>query len=170
MNCMKNIRTYLICLILLVKTGSTDAQLITPDYLFNSDPTCHEINGRFYVFTSHDQSTVNFQRSEDGWHNIMDNQAYSTLDFITWKHHASILSTHDFEWAHDFKLWDGDAFCAGILYGINQEMPYGQCLQLAHAAAWHNLKYENSTDGAVSTDILKQFIKNHKKCNIMNSF
>ena len=56
----------------------------------------------------------------------------------------------------------GDAFCAGILYGINQEMPYGQCLQLAHAAALHNLKCENSTDGAVGLEVLMAYIRNNK--------
>jgi len=84
-------------------------QRLTPDYLFNSDPTTHVIDSKFWLFTSHDQVTVNFQGPEDYWHNIMDCQAYSTVDFIHWKHHGSILSIHDFKWATDFKLWDGDA-------------------------------------------------------------
>ncbi len=94
--------------VLLLTLEMAGQQLITPGYLFNADPTCREINGRFYVFTTHDQSTVNFQGPEDFWHNMFDYHAYSTTDFKSWIDHGSALSIHDAKWATDFSVWDGD--------------------------------------------------------------
>jgi arabinoxylan arabinofuranohydrolase len=84
-------------------------QLITPGYLFNSDPTCREINGRFYIFTTHDPVTEKFQGPEDNWHSMMDFRALSTTDFKNWVDHGSIVSIFDLPWAEDYALWDGDA-------------------------------------------------------------
>ncbi|MDX2024510.1 MAG: family 43 glycosylhydrolase [Deltaproteobacteria bacterium] len=82
--------------------------LLTPGYQFNSDPTCRELNGRLYLFTTHDQSTVNFQGPEDFWHSMFDYHAYSTTDFKHWIDHGSALSIHDAAWATDLSVWDGD--------------------------------------------------------------
>ena len=95
-------------LLIILSIFECDAQLITKDYQFNADPTCREINGKFYVFTTHDQSTVGFQGPEDFWHNMYDYHAYSTTDFKTWTDHGSALSIHDVSWATDHSVWDGD--------------------------------------------------------------
>jgi len=99
---------FLIIILLVFSNPIYSQQLISPNYQFNSDPTIREINGRLYLFTTHDQSTVNFQGPEDFWHNMYDYHAYSTIDFKTWIDHGSALSIHDVKWASDFSVWDGD--------------------------------------------------------------
>jgi len=102
------VNRFLIIILWLLSNPVFSQQLISPDYQFNSDPTIREINGRLYLFTTHDQSTVNFQGPEDFWHNMYDYHAYSTIDFKTWTDHGSVLSIHDIKWATDFSVWDGD--------------------------------------------------------------
>jgi hypothetical protein len=83
--------------------------LITPGYQFNSDPTCRELNGQFYLFTTHDPFTVQFATFNDFYMGMYDFHAYSTTDFDHWVDHGSILSTHDLAWPAGTALWDGDA-------------------------------------------------------------
>lgn len=97
-----------IALICLWPSMAMAQQLLTPGYQFNSDPTCREIDGRLFVFTTHDQSTVSFQGPEDFWHSMYDYHAYSTTDFKRWVDHGSVLSIHDAKWAKDLSVWDGD--------------------------------------------------------------
>jgi hypothetical protein len=84
-------------------------KLITPGYQFNSDPTCRELDGRFYLFTTHDPFTVQFETDNTGFAGMYDFHAYSTVDFDHWVDHGSILSTHDTQWHAGSALWDGDA-------------------------------------------------------------
>ncbi len=44
----------------------------------------------------------------------------------------------------------GDAFCAGMLYGLHQDFSVKQTLKIANRSAWFNLQNETSTGGAVS--------------------
>ena len=41
----------------------------------------------------------------------------------------------------------GDAFAAGMLYGLHEEWPLPQCMDLAHAAAGACLGHETTTGG-----------------------
>jgi arabinoxylan arabinofuranohydrolase len=82
--------------------------LVTPGYQYNSDPTCREINGRFYLFTTHDPFTVNFQKNNDFFRGMYDCHAYSTTDFDHWIDHGSLLNTHDSGWHQGSAVWDGD--------------------------------------------------------------
>ncbi len=41
----------------------------------------------------------------------------------------------------------GDAFAAGMLYGLHEEWPLAQCMDLAHAAAGACLEHETTTGG-----------------------
>lgn len=51
----------------------------------------------------------------------------------------------------------GDAFCAGILYGLHQELVLKRCIEIANTNAWFNLQNETSTGGVVAIkDILKK--------------
>jgi len=84
-----------------------------PGHLFHCDPTCREIDGRFWVFCTHDQSSSAFQAPEDYWDNMYSYQAYSTADFEEWVSHGSILSRFDIDWADANALWDGDAGIKG---------------------------------------------------------
>ncbi len=52
----------------------------------------------------------------------------------------------------------GDAFCAGCLYGIHEEWPYGKTLQFAHAMARFNLLDPTSVGGAVPLDVMEGFM------------
>ncbi|HLY10947.1 MAG TPA: carbohydrate kinase family protein [Planctomycetota bacterium] len=44
-------------------------------------------------------------------------------------------------------LGAGDAFCAGVLYGLHEEWPLLQCLDLGHLAAAACLSHETTTGG-----------------------
>lgn len=83
-------------------------KLITPGYQFNSDPTCREIGGRFYLFTTQDPFTAEFETDNTLYNGMYDYHAYSTVDFDHWVDHGSILTTHDAGWGRA-TIWDGDA-------------------------------------------------------------
>ncbi|TCP91242.1 sugar/nucleoside kinase (ribokinase family) [Cricetibacter osteomyelitidis] len=76
-------------------------------------------------------------------------QVVSVPSYWVEKHH--ILST----------LGAGDAFCSGVLYGLHQNKPLREVLQLGHGLAYFNLFSLSATDGAVPYDKLKQHIDNH---------
>jgi arabinoxylan arabinofuranohydrolase len=82
--------------------------VISPDYLFNSDPTLHTIGDRLWMFTSHDQTSENFIKG-NLWDEMYDYHAISTDDFRTWVDHGSIFSIHDVAWSKGNAVWDGDA-------------------------------------------------------------
>ena len=44
----------------------------------------------------------------------------------------------------------GDAFAAGVLYGLHEEWPLGQAIALGHAAAAASLRHVSTTDTVVS--------------------
>ena len=52
-----------VCLSLLATAWAQ--KLVTPGYLFNDDPTCRELNGKFYLFTTQDPFTVQFERENE---------------------------------------------------------------------------------------------------------
>ena len=82
--------------------------MLSPDYLFNSDPTMHVIHGRLYMFVTHDQTSERFIKGT-WWDNMYDYHALSTTNFHTWVDHGSIFSIHDVSWAKGNAVWDGDA-------------------------------------------------------------
>lgn len=87
-----------------------DAQkLVTPGYLFNSDPTCRQIGDRFYLVTTQDPFTVQFQRDNTFFRGMFAYHALSTTDFDHWVDHGSILTARDISWNAGGALWDGDA-------------------------------------------------------------
>lgn len=103
-------------------------KIITPGYQFNSDPTCREINGRFYLFTTHDPFTVQFEKDNTRFEGMYDYHAYSTTDFDHWIDHGSLLNTHDASWHRGNAVWDGDAgipangkFYAYVPFRMNPE-------------------------------------------------
>jgi arabinoxylan arabinofuranohydrolase len=98
-------------LLLWVALGAMPAvaqKLITPGYLFNSDPTCRQIGDRFYLFTTQDPFTVQFQRSNTFYRGMYAYHALSTKDFDHWVDHGSILTGRDVSWNAGGALWDGD--------------------------------------------------------------
>ena len=52
----------------------------------------------------------------------------------------------------------GDAFCAGVLYGLHQEWDLRDTLQLGNACARFNLRSTNAIDGAAPLTELQVFI------------
>jgi arabinoxylan arabinofuranohydrolase len=96
-------------LILSAPIGAMAQKLVTPGYQFNSDPSCREINGRFYLFTTHDPFTVQFEKPNPEFKGMYDIHAYSTADFDNWVDHGSLLNTHDAGWHKGNAVWDGDA-------------------------------------------------------------
>ncbi len=57
----------------------------------------------------------------------------------------------------------GDAFCAGVLYGLHQEWELQQTLQLGNACARFNLRSTNAIDGAAPLSELQAFITEQAK-------
>ena len=52
----------------------------------------------------------------------------------------------------------GDSFCAGMLYGIHEELPLENCLRIANANARFNLTSPTCVDGIVPLKELEKFI------------
>jgi arabinoxylan arabinofuranohydrolase len=84
-------------------------KLITPGYLFNSDPTCRQIGDAFYLFTTQDPFTVEFQRDNAFYKGMYAYHEFTTTDFDHWVDHGSILTARDATWNTGGALWDGDA-------------------------------------------------------------
>jgi sugar/nucleoside kinase (ribokinase family) len=53
----------------------------------------------------------------------------------------------------------GDAFCAGLLYGLHEQWDIAEALNLAHASARFNLTSPTCTGGAVSLSELTGFVE-----------
>ncbi len=53
----------------------------------------------------------------------------------------------------------GDAFCAGMLYALHEELPLARALRIANAAARFNLFSATSTGGAPTLDRIETFIR-----------
>jgi arabinoxylan arabinofuranohydrolase len=88
---------------------SAAQKLITPGYLFNSDPTCRQIGDTFYLFTTQDPFTIEFQRDNSFFKGMFAYHAFSTKDFDHWVDHGSILTGRTAAWNEGQALWDGDA-------------------------------------------------------------
>jgi len=67
-----------------VAHSATAQKLVTPGYLFNSDPTCREIDGRFYLFTTQDPFTTHLQTDNKYFKGMYAYHALSTTDFDRW--------------------------------------------------------------------------------------
>ena len=57
----------------------------------------------------------------------------------------------------------GDAFCAGLLYGLHEGLDLGTGLRLAHASARFNLTSPTCSDGAVPLTELNRFVESDPK-------
>lgn len=53
----------------------------------------------------------------------------------------------------------GDAFCAGVMYGLHENMPLKDCLTLGGAFSNFNLRSATASGGAVSLETMQEFIK-----------
>lgn len=93
---------------ILTQMGSAQ-KLITPGYLFNSDPTCRQIGDTFYLFTTQDPVSVEFQRDNSFFRGMYAYHAFTTTDFDHWVDRGSILTGRDVSWNAGQALWDGDA-------------------------------------------------------------
>ena len=56
----------------------------------------------------------------------------------------------------------GDAFCAGILYGIHQNLPWTETIAVANASAWFNLRHHTASGGAASIKEIYRKINDEK--------
>src|SRR5260370_25221864 len=94
---------------LLVVQSWIGQKLVTPGYCFNSDPTCREIDGRFYLFTTQDPFTALLQTDNKYFKGMYAYHALSTTDFDHWVDHGSILTPRDVSSNTGAALWYGDA-------------------------------------------------------------
>ena len=105
---LRHLHLLFACTLLLVQFGTTQ-KLVTPGYLFNSDPTCRELDGQFYLFTTQDPFTTQLQTDNKYFKGMYAYHALSTTDFDHWVDHGSILTSRDVSWNTGAALWDGDA-------------------------------------------------------------
>jgi arabinoxylan arabinofuranohydrolase len=84
-------------------------KVVTPGYLFNSDPTCRELDGQFYLITSQDPFTVQFERPNEFYKGMYAYHVLTTTDFDNWTDHGSVVTGRDVTWNTGDALWDGDA-------------------------------------------------------------
>lgn len=52
----------------------------------------------------------------------------------------------------------GDAFCAGVLYGIHEGWPLSDMLKLGNATARFNLLHPTSSEGIPNLDVIRDFV------------
>jgi len=55
----------------------------------------------------------------------------------------------------------GDAFCAGVLYGIHENLSIEKSLKIGHASAYFNLQSPTSTGCAASLKIIQEFVEQY---------
>ncbi len=55
----------------------------------------------------------------------------------------------------------GDAFCAGALFGLHEDMPLKKIIQIANVSAYYNLFSPTATGGAVSYDVISKTISTY---------
>jgi arabinoxylan arabinofuranohydrolase len=109
MRLSRMVHASLLALAFAAAPSSPAQKLITPGYLFNSDPTCRQIGDTLYVFTTQDPFTAVFLRDNTYFKGMSAYHAYSTKDFDHWVDHGSILTGRDVSWNAGGALWDGDA-------------------------------------------------------------
>lgn len=127
-------RSPVVCTFMVVLAQAYSQKLVTPGYLFNSDPTCREIDNNFYLFTTQDPFSTVFERPNEFYKGMYAYHAFTTVDFDHWVDHGSILTARDVAWNNGEALWDGDAgvpgngeFYAYAPFRVNssQEKNYG---------------------------------------------
>jgi hypothetical protein len=127
-------RSLVVCPFMVVLAQAYSQKLVTPGYLFNSDPTCRELNNNFYLFTTQDPFSTVFERPNEFYKGMYAYHALTTVDFDHWVDHGSILTARDVAWNSGEALWDGDAgvpgngeFYAYAPFRVNssQEKNYG---------------------------------------------
>lgn len=96
-----------------MKLPSSKPTLITPGYLFNTDPVCHVIDGRLYVFCSQELYSVQNPGPEDIWNNVSNVHCFSTENMKDWVHHGVAFSCFDVDWSSGYTLWPGDSGVSG---------------------------------------------------------
>ena len=93
----------------LAATPALSQKLVTPGYLFNSDPTCRQIGDTFWLFTTQDPLTTAFIKDNEYYKGMLAMHAFTTKDFDHWVDHGSIITGRDVTWNAGDALWDGDA-------------------------------------------------------------
>ena len=81
-------------------------KVVTPGYLFNSDPTCRELDGQFYLITTQDPFTVQFERPNEFYKGMYAYHVFTTTDFDHWTDHGSVVTGRDVNWNTGDALWD----------------------------------------------------------------
>jgi sugar/nucleoside kinase (ribokinase family) len=57
----------------------------------------------------------------------------------------------------------GDAFCAGMLYGIHEKLALEMCLKIANANARFNLAHSTNTGGAAPVEQVLDFVRENSR-------
>ncbi len=60
----------------------------------------------------------------------------------------------------------GDAFCAGFLYGVYNNLDVNQSLKYANASAWFNLHSPNATEGAATLSQINELIRSKEQYSL----
>lgn len=125
-----------------------------------------EAGNTFDLEIRREDDSLNFDNMKKALHNFMDAGVSNCVIFHMPECSAAIDRDRKLYIAPSFKIQRsdivgsngaGDAFCAGVMYGIHENMPLDEILRLGAASSFYNLKSATASGGAVSIEkIMKQ--------------
>ena len=124
-----------------------------------------EAGNTFDLEIRREDDSLDFDNMKKALHNFMDAGVANCTIFHMPECAAAIDKDHKLYIAPSFKInrsdivgsnGAGDAFCAGVLYGIHENMPLDEILKLGAASSFFNLKSATASGGAVSIEQIKQ--------------
>ncbi len=151
------------------ESGDRFQKLVTPalpyiDYLIINEIEAERITG----FTIREKTGINGKNLKKAAEDLLQKgvKEYVVIHFPEGGHTLSKDNDHVFvpSFLVDEKdirgsVGAGDAFCAGMLYALHEEMRIEKALQFANASARFNLMSPTSTGGAVSIKEIEQYIQ-----------
>lgn len=88
-------KVFAAALLVLASATSHAANPFVTD-IYTADPTVRFFDGRYWVYTTHDERTAKSESAFD----MRDWRAYSSTDLKTWTDHGVIMSLDDIAWAN----------------------------------------------------------------------
>ncbi len=128
-----------------------------------------EAGNTFDLEIRREDDSLDFDNMKKALHNFMDAGVAKCTIFHMPECGVAIDQNHKIYIAPSFKIdrsdivgsnGAGDAFCAGVLYGIHENMPLDEILKFGAANSFFNLKSATASGGAVSLEKIQNQVKN----------
>ena len=92
---------------------ATGPNFIAPQDFFTSDPAAHVINGKVYLYTTHDPITATKLKNSYDYSYMYDYHCLTTTNFVDWVDSGSIVNSDDIPNQETYSVchgaaWDGD--------------------------------------------------------------